>query len=570
MHQSENKPPSAGGSDWSPARDGDNSIQTNDYNPNLGGNCFATPGLTPVTPTITVEKTNNAAGTGYGKSEQAPNAGATVPFRVTVTNTSPFPLVVQSISDAYSGQTVSPTCTQAFIGQTLATAGQPGDDATCDFTLTNYAPPAGQSLIDTATVVAQVPGSSNSSTGVSASSTSATGSSTSTVTTPSQSAAGSILLCNGQMPTTTTIGGGVIKLRSPTGAQLANASDQLGATSVDQPGTYTLDATAPTGYDFVACGQSAVSIASPATSASQPVVVPSGGSGTGVFYVSPIAKPAQTLTGSILACPDGTPTTTPVNGGSLLVNDASGSAVLRAVDQLSTSGVSAGTYKVAATAPDSYQFVSCGQDGVTIGQAATNASQPVAVPSGGTGSAVFYVAPIPAIPKVTSQTVAGTILACGQDGQPTTDPVMGGSLALLSGDQTVVTSPDQLAATAVRAGTYTLAANAPSGYDLVACGQTGVAIANPATGASQPVAVPAGGSGHGTFYVAPIPAQVLGETLTQAPPAGNAPVVTPSSLAFTGPPPALRLLLLLGLSFLSAGCFLLWVTRSRQTATTGA
>ncbi|HET6793207.1 MAG TPA: hypothetical protein VFH45_02120 [Acidimicrobiales bacterium] len=565
MHGKEGQPSKAGGSDWSPAKDGDNSIQTNSYNPQLGANCFATPGLQPQTPTITVDKTNNAAGTGYGKTEQAPVPGADVPFRVTVTNQSSFPVVIQSITDAWSNQSIQPTCTQSFLGQTLAAAGQAGDSATCDFTLQNYAPPAGQSLVDTATVVAVVSGSSNSAAGSSASSTSA--SSTSTVTTPSQGVSGAILMCSGNMPSTTLVPGGALSVSDSSGTQLASSNDQLPVTSVPAAGDYTLSATAPHGYQFDGCGQSGVSIDNPPTTASQTLSVPAGSVVNGDFYVTPVA-PKSTIAGSILSCVSGAPSSSQVPGGALTVTNADGHSVMTSHDQLPASPVDAGTYTVGADAPAGYQFVDCGQSGVTIGSPATSASQGVVVPDNGSATAVFYVAPVP-VKTVPTQTLAGSILACGTDGTPTQTPVAGGSLTALSAaGQQVASSPDRLSAVSVAAGDYNVDATAPSGYTFVACGQSGPVIGTPATTASDAVSVPQGGAGVATFYVTPIPTQVLGETFTAptppAAPAGAPTAVAPASLAFTGTPPMLRIILLFGLSLLSGGSFLLWVTRPRQ------
>jgi hypothetical protein len=219
MHQKQGQPPKAGGNDWSPAQDGDNSIQTNDYNPNVGGNCFKTPTITtpsgtpvtpaaaPVTPastppSISVNKLNDADGTGYAKSEMAKAPGQAVPFLAVVTNDSPEAVRITSLTDTYSGQTITPDCHPNLVGTVLAAKGQPGSAADCTFTIDHYAPPAGQSLTDTVTVRAEVAASSNSATGSSdsaagasnstagasnstaASSSSTAASSTSTVTTP--------------------------------------------------------------------------------------------------------------------------------------------------------------------------------------------------------------------------------------------------------------------------------------------------------------------------------------------------------------------------------------------------
>ena len=100
---------------------------------------------------ITAElvKGNDADNDGsYHQGETAPVAGQDVKFRVTLTNTSAVPVVIDSISDAFGSTTISPTCANAFLNQTVAA----GDSLTCDFTLTGYSPAAGTSLENTATV----------------------------------------------------------------------------------------------------------------------------------------------------------------------------------------------------------------------------------------------------------------------------------------------------------------------------------------------------------------------------------------------------------------------------------
>lgn len=95
MHGKQGQP-SKSASDYlagGPGHDADNSIETNDYNPDIGGNCFATPKITPApnsspTPSIAVQKLNDASGSGYQQSETSTGPGETVPFQVTATNTS--------------------------------------------------------------------------------------------------------------------------------------------------------------------------------------------------------------------------------------------------------------------------------------------------------------------------------------------------------------------------------------------------------------------------------------------------------------------------------------------------
>lgn len=121
---------------------------------------------------LTVVKTNDADGdAAFTDSETAPAAGAAVPFRVTVTNTGPVDVVVTSLSDKVGAVTVPVTCATALVGAVLAPAGS----ATCAFTVTGYAPAAGTSKTNTATVgVAQVDDETNT----------VTGSDTSVVSTP--------------------------------------------------------------------------------------------------------------------------------------------------------------------------------------------------------------------------------------------------------------------------------------------------------------------------------------------------------------------------------------------------
>src|SRR5207245_11550317 len=66
--------------------------------------------VTPVTSTITitVDKTNDANGDGtFTDSETAPSAGASVPFRAVITNTSTVDVVLDTLTDAWPGQTTA-------------------------------------------------------------------------------------------------------------------------------------------------------------------------------------------------------------------------------------------------------------------------------------------------------------------------------------------------------------------------------------------------------------------------------------------------------------------------------
>ncbi|HET6793507.1 MAG TPA: hypothetical protein VFH45_03640, partial [Acidimicrobiales bacterium] len=256
-------------------------------------------------------------------------------------------------------------------------------------------------------------------------------------------------------------------------------------------------ATAPAGFQFVACGGSAT-IGSPPTSASQPVTVPSGGTGTATFYVAPATVPSQTLAGHIFDCTAGIPTSSERLGGAL---SAAGPQNVPAISNpLAPTSVSAGTYTMTASAPAGFQFVPCGGS-ATVGSPPTSATATVVVPVGGSGTGVFYVAPA----TVPSQTIAGNIFDC-TTGTPTTDQVTGGSLAA-TGPQTLTAQANPLPPTNVAAGTYSMTATAPPGYQFVTCGASATP-GTPPTTASTTVTVPPGGAGTGTFYVAAVPVTV--------------------------------------------------------------
>ncbi|HEY7946439.1 MAG TPA: hypothetical protein VID75_02120 [Acidimicrobiales bacterium] len=107
-----------------------------------------------------------------------------------------------------------------------------------------------------------------------------------------QTIAGHILLCTtaGAQTTTEETGGTL----STTGPQVLSQSNPLGPTKVPF-GSYTMTATAPSGFELVACG-GAATIGPEGDSATEPVTVPAGGQGVGNFYViAPV--PAGSLSG---------------------------------------------------------------------------------------------------------------------------------------------------------------------------------------------------------------------------------------------------------------------------------
>ena len=106
-------------------------------------------------PTLTVVKSNDADGDGtYQQTEEAPSPGASVPFKVVITNTSQVIETITAITDSYSGTTAN-EC-QSLVGTQL----DPGNSVTCSFTISDYAPAAGTSLIDTVTVTVSSDGTS--------------------------------------------------------------------------------------------------------------------------------------------------------------------------------------------------------------------------------------------------------------------------------------------------------------------------------------------------------------------------------------------------------------------------
>jgi hypothetical protein len=520
--------PSKSASDYSATGDSDNSIQKNAFNPAIGGNCFVTPAVQK--PTITVVKVNNADGTGtWSQSETATGPGEDVPFRATISNSSTSAVVVDTLTDQWPNTAAfSPTCTPAVVGQTIPAGGS----ITCNFTETGYAPAAGQSLTDTVDVSVHQSGNPNNSTSATASS---------TVTTPGAS----------------TLSISVLKQNNADGTGNWSQSETAPAAGQDVPFRATV-----TNHSATAVVVDSLTDAWPGTPAfsptCNPVVVgqtlaanggsivcnftepsyspPAGQSLTDTVDVTvhDTANPAnsvsassnstvttqavQAISGAILLCDtNGAPTTSPVSGGTITVSSGS-SVVTSAADQLSATQVPAGSYTMAAAAPSQYQFVTCGQSGVTITSPAS-ASQSLTVPAGGSGRGVFYVQPVTP-PPAASQTVDGSILLCGTDGTPTTQTVDGGSLSVLNGSTVVATAANQMASTAVPAGTYSMDASAPASYMFVTCGTSGTTVSSP-TAASQTVVVPAGGAGHGSFFVAPVPLSITVVKTTNADGTGN-------------------------------------------------
>ena len=101
----------------------------------------------PGEPSLLVVKTNDADGDGvFHDTETAENEGDAVTFKVVITNTSGDPIAIDTISDAFDVTTLA-ECPN-LIGTVL----DAGDSVTCTFTVADYAPAAGESLLDTVTV----------------------------------------------------------------------------------------------------------------------------------------------------------------------------------------------------------------------------------------------------------------------------------------------------------------------------------------------------------------------------------------------------------------------------------
>lgn len=121
-----------------------------------------------------------------------------------------------------------------------------------------------------------------------------------------QTIAGVIYECINGATTTTVVPGGTLTTPGVLGgAAQANA---MAPTSV-AAATYTMTATAPSGWTLTACG---TTDASP-----ESVVVPSGGAGEGIFYVTKVtsAKTGPGTTTTTTTAPTGTTPTTPATSG---------------------------------------------------------------------------------------------------------------------------------------------------------------------------------------------------------------------------------------------------------------
>jgi len=380
----------------------------------------------------------------------------------------------------------------------------------------------------------------------------------------SQTIAGHIFDCTSGVATTYEVNGGQLSASGPSSVPVQ--TNPLPSTSVPA-GTYAMTATPPPGYQMVACGTTDT-VTSTGSSASAPVAVPSGGSGVGIFYVASTPAPdTQTLAAHIFDCTTGAPTNSEVPGGSV---SASGpSSVPSQANPLAPTSVAAGAYSVHATAPAGYSMVVCGTTAVVT--SATTALEAVTVPASGRGVGIFYVSQNPA---ANTQTLAGHVFDCS-GGTATTVEVSGGTMSA-TGPVNISAQGNPILPTAVPAGTYTMVASAPPGYDMVACG--GPATVTSVSAAHQSVVVPAGSRGLGTFYVAlATPAAAsAGNSPGNVPGTVTPPAPTPASkstsggaLAFTGVAGLLKILGLGGLLVLAGWALLVAARRRHQSPAPG-
>jgi hypothetical protein len=163
------------------------------------------------------------------------------------------------------------------------------------------------------------------------------------------------------------------------------------------------------------------------------------------------APPTQTIAGDIFLCTaNGSPTTTEVTGGTLAATGPQ--TVTAQANPLAPTSVADGGYTMTAVAPDGYDLVVCGGT-ATIGVDGQTASEPVTVPSGGTGVGLFYVAAPAALGgggSSTPQTPVPGVTSSSNNSADSTAPV---PVATAAGDSPPVaplpTTSSQLAFTGI-------------------------------------------------------------------------------------------------------------------------
>ncbi|HEY5251199.1 MAG TPA: hypothetical protein VIJ09_06045 [Acidimicrobiales bacterium] len=181
-------------------------------------------------------------------------------------------------------------------------------------------------------------------------------------------------------------------------------------------------------------------------------------------------------------------------------------------------------------------------------------------------------------PPPPTSTIAGDIFLCSATGTQTTTEVSLGSLAVTG---TSLSQGNPLPPTTIASGTYTMTANAPTGYNFVTCMGSAVPDVSGLT-ASDDVIVPPGGAGMGNFYVVAVtPVGTVGNSGPPSSPGssgGNSPSSSPGSAGPAKTAPATQVgsshlaftglntgpLLLLALASLSLGTLATVYSRLRR------
>jgi len=120
------------------------------------GGCVANCGGPSPTYSVDVDKVNDADGDGdFSNSETAAVAGADVEFQITIRNTGTGTLVLERLVDEFGDPEENLLDGDLACGSTTLTAGSTiaaGATIVCTFTLDDYAPAAGTSIVNTVTV----------------------------------------------------------------------------------------------------------------------------------------------------------------------------------------------------------------------------------------------------------------------------------------------------------------------------------------------------------------------------------------------------------------------------------
>lgn len=558
--------------DFSTTNDHDNSIQTNAFNPaNGAGYCLSTSFVPSVSVTKSGPATGNANGTGT-YTLTATNSGTGPANNVTVTDSLPVGETFVSSSNS--------TCTASSGGAAVAGTG-PGNSQNLSC---NVSVAAGSSTSFTVTVSygANVSGTLTDCATVSGQTT------PSCVPTIFQGIAGHIYLCSNGSATTTEVPGGALSATGP--QNIASGANPLVDPGVPA-GTYSMTAAPPSGYQLVTCGGSST-VSNGGMSATESVVVPSGGTGTGIFYVTPVA-PSITLTvvktndanGSGVYAQSETATSPGENvpfravitntssvpvtitslsdvwPGSLAIKPACATTVIGVtlapqgsvtcdftVDNYAPAAGGSVTNTITVIGCQSTNANTCGNGTSTSTVTSPPPTQPsqsitlsVTKTNDANGSGVYAQTEtatsageaVPFRVMVTNTSSVPVVITSLTDSWPSQAPFSPNCSAALV-DTT-------LAAGASEACDFTLADYAPTSGNSVT--NTVVVTGCQASNETNCVSTPANSTVNGP---------------------GTAPAT--KALAFTGPPAQLHLMLVLGLSLASCGFFFIWFARPRRRA----